>query len=226
VAARLTLADAAGSAAGWLSRRLRRGDGESVHGRVALALEPEALRLAALGRRTILVSGTNGKSTTTALVVAALGGGVATNASGANMPFGLAQCLLGSRARWAVLEVDELYLPAVAAQTDAEAIVLLNLTRDTLDRMTEVSDVARRWRDFLATSSARCVANAADPHVVRAVGEREVVWVDPGPALWRDDSRLCPWCGQLLDWSAGPWRCECGVAQPEPSYRVHADTIT
>jgi UDP-N-acetylmuramoylalanine-D-glutamate ligase len=80
-----------------------------VRGRVVLTLAPDALRSLAAGRRTVVVTGTNGKSTTTRLVSAALGGGVASNSTGANMGPGLVSALDDDRSAVAVLETDELH---------------------------------------------------------------------------------------------------------------------
>src|SRR5439155_609018 len=82
-------------------------------------------------------TGTDGKTTTTALLAAALGtaGSVVTNDSGANLPYGLVAALTADlTAGTAVLEVDEGALPAVVAATRPAVVVLLNLSRDQLDR--------------------------------------------------------------------------------------------
>jgi len=80
-----------------------------IGGLVALALDKSVLRQLSEGRRTVVVTGTNGKSTTTRMTAAALGtlGRVATNAEGANMDAGLVAALAADRdAALAVLEVD------------------------------------------------------------------------------------------------------------------------
>ncbi len=216
---RLDAALAAGRLAGGLSRGLGRGSGTVVRGRVALAVAPDALRSLARGRRTVIVSGTNGKSTTTRLVAAALGGDVATNTGGANMAPGILTALDDSASSTAVLETDELHVPSVIAQTDPEVVVLLNLTRDQLDRTHEVSRTAQVWAKALAGRDVTVVANAADPHVVDAALAAKPVWVDPG-TRWTDDASVCPRCGHLLDWSEGRWSSGCGFAMPEPEYAL------
>src|SRR5205823_5593010 len=77
----------AGRSVAGLSRRLGTGEGSVIGGRITLALDPGALPRLAAGRRAVLVSGTNGKTTTTRLLVAALGtrGPVTTNAEGADV---------------------------------------------------------------------------------------------------------------------------------------------
>ena len=96
------------------------------------------------------MSGTNGKTTTTRYLATALRtqGPVLSNHGGANLRSGVASALLadtGDASGTAVLEVDEAALPAVLAETKPAAVVLLNLSRDQLDRTSEVAWHARRW---------------------------------------------------------------------------------
>lgn len=175
-----------------LSLRLRLGAGAVIGGRVVLALAPGALSRLAEGRRVVLVSGTNGKTTTAHLIAAALrtAGRVAHNDTGANMPDGLVAALAADRsAPFAVLEVDELYLGAITDAVQPEALVLLNLTRDQLDRGFEVQAVAGSVSTAVASSTrAVVIANADDPLVVGAIGSApRVVWVGAG-AEWQADS--------------------------------------
>src|ERR1700755_1952928 len=92
---RLTLARHGARAAGALSRRLRHGSGLVIAGRVLLAIEPDTVATLSRERSITLVSGTNGKTTTTSLTVAALGAGaeVATNRDGSNTAAALAGVL-------------------------------------------------------------------------------------------------------------------------------------
>ncbi|HEY6796088.1 MAG TPA: MurT ligase domain-containing protein [Kineosporiaceae bacterium] len=215
--ARITAALRAGRLAGELSRRLGAGAGAVVRGRVVLALAPSALAALAAGRRCVVVTGTNGKSTTTRLISAALGGDVATNATGANMGPGIVSALDDHPGRIAVLETDELHVPPVMRATEPVAVVALNLTRDQLDRTHEVSRTSRVWGEAFGARPVTVVANAADPHVVAAAVAGTPVWVDPG-LRWTEDATVCPRCGQLLDWTAGRWSSDCGFVMPEPDY--------
>lgn len=175
-----------------LSRALRLGAGGVAGGRLTLALAPDALARLARGRRVVLVTGTNGKTTTSHLIAAALrtAGPVVHNSTGANMPDGVAAALAQDRgAPYAVLEVDELYLGAVADAVRPDVLVLLNLTRDQLDRGFEVHAVADSVAGAVARNPAAwVVANADDPVVVGAVGNAQrVVWVGAG-AEWQADA--------------------------------------
>src|SRR6201984_1307235 len=151
---RARLATSLGSAAGRVSRLTGRGDGSVIGGVLGLRVEPELLRLLAAGRQVVLVTGTNGKTTTTRLITAALGAlgqEVASNAFGANMEAGLILALGRlPEAPVAVLEGDERPLPAIIRATGPRVIALLNLSRDQMDRAAEIWLVARRWREALA----------------------------------------------------------------------------
>ena len=226
--ARSSLARAAGSAVAGLSRLTGRGSGTTVGGRVTLMLDPQALRRAAVGRDIALVSGTNGKTTTRTLLVAALEtiGPVASNGGGANLPTGLTAALTTDRTSpRAVLEVDEPYLPQIITSVTPRAVVLLNLSRDQLDRYAEVSRIATIWRKALADVPV-AVGNADDPLVVWAAsGARETVWVAAGQR-WTDDSTACPSCGGVL--LRDPhWHCpSCGLSRPTPQWTVNGRTVT
>src|SRR3954451_24937152 len=165
---RLRLAGTLGRAAQRTSLRLGRGNGAVIGGKVATLLCPDVLTRATAGLPAVAVSGTNGKTTTTRLIATALEtlGPVASNIHGANLPNGVVSALLdphpdGTRL---VAEIDERWLPAVMAQVSFRAVVLLNLSRDQIDRMAEVRSNAVRWRAALAgRTSATGVAHARHP---------------------------------------------------------------
>jgi len=222
---RLHLALAAGTLARSATRLSGRG-GDGVHARgvVIHRVEPQAIEMLSRGRQCLLVTGTNGKTTTSHLLAQALGGDVAHNATGANMQSGVVTALADGDNPVAVLEVDELHFPAIAAAVRPRVVVLLNATRDQLDRSHEVARVAEGWRQSLATLDATVVANAADPHVVAATPPERAIWCDPG-TRWHDDARTCPVCGQLLRWRDDSWNCACGFAMPEPAYWLEGDHL-
>jgi UDP-N-acetylmuramyl tripeptide synthase len=204
-----------------------------IGGRAILAIDPTALQRLSAGRTVVLVSGTNGKTTTTAMLRAALAtrGAVVTNLLGANLPPGLAMALAAGPAGVpAVLEVDEAWLGQVVAATDPAVAVLLNLSRDQLDRNNEVRQLADKWRAALSdrpglqgsgleVPGLRVVANADDPMVVWGAGTaRRVTWVGAGQP-WRVDAAGCPCCGGRIHFEdeAGEmgWACaSCGFRRP------------
>ena len=227
---RTSTAIAGGRVAGWLSRVTGRGQGATISGRVINAMAPNALAQLAAGQRVALVSATNGKTTTTRLLAAAVartGEPVVSNATGANLTSGIAPILAKARAPGlAVLEVDERVLPRVVDPLDAELLVLGNLSRDQLDRYGEVHAVGDLWRHAAETHpDLRVVANASDPHVVWAATPAKTTWVDLGLG-WRNDAATCPNCAALLTWSTDRFDCpSCGFGQPATPNRLDGDTL-
>jgi lipid II isoglutaminyl synthase (glutamine-hydrolysing) len=228
---RARLATTVAGAAGRVSRLSGRGDGSVIGGVVGLRMEPDLLRLLAADRQIVLVTGTNGKTTTTRLITAALGAlglQVASNAFGANMEAGLASALGQARsAPFGVLEVDERYLPAMIGATDPKVVTLLNLSRDQMDRAAEIWLVARRWREALADApGVQVVANADDPLIAWAASAaKRVTWVAAGQR-WHEDSWCCPECGSHLSRDDLGWRCgECGFTRPAARWVLAGESV-
>jgi UDP-N-acetylmuramyl tripeptide synthase len=230
---RTRFAIAAARAAAAVSRATGRGSGGVIGGRVALKLDPQALRELARGRIVVLVTGTNGKTTTTLMLrraVEALAP-VTSNGDGANMPDGVLAALAANiQAPFAVLEVDETYLPFVAEQVNPAAIVLLNLSRDQLDRVGEVRKTERELRGAIARlPDTTIVANCDDVLVASAAGAgNHPVWVSTGP-MWSDDSVACPRCGRAVRYRPQDkmqWDCLCGLARPKPDWVLNDDYLS
>ena len=200
-----------------LSRLVGRGSGTVAGGRVGLRIAPDLLTSLAHGRSNILVSGTNGKTTTTSMIAVGWGELVITNSTGSNMPPGHVAALVTSTSSRVVLEVDEAWLPHVLAATSPRVVVLLNLSRDQLDRASEVRQLAERWRRAFTNGSIRdlvVVANANDPLVVYAAeNAHDVRWCDV-PTTWLADAVSCPKCTTALVYEGVHWHCRCGFAKP------------
>lgn len=172
---RTTLALAAGKAARRLSRL--RGGGSALPGLVAERLDPHLLRhtLGALPGGVVVVSGTNGKTTTTKMLVALLRGhglGVFTNPTGSNFTRGviselLGQIGLGGRvdADLAVVELDEAHALHFAAQVPPTRTLLLNVARDQLDRFAEIDHTARLLTTLGEATTEGVVLNADDSFI-------------------------------------------------------------
>ncbi|MEV1007217.1 MurT ligase domain-containing protein [Streptomyces sp. NPDC049881] len=229
LSARAKLAVTAGRAAAAVSRAAGRGSGSVIGGKVALRLDPELLSRLAGHLDVVLVSATNGKTTTTRLIAEALraGGEVVSNALGANMPAGITSALSGgATARYGVIEVDEKYLAGVARDVSPKVIALLNLSRDQLDRAAETRMLAEHWREGLQGVKATVVANADDPLVVWAASSSgDVVWVAAGQE-WKDDAWSCPSCGGVLHRNGDDWRCAgCGFGRPTPTWVLSGDHV-
>jgi lipid II isoglutaminyl synthase (glutamine-hydrolysing) len=221
--------------------RMRGGGATSAPGKVLLALDGDAI--ASLGARlpagSVLVSATNGKTTTAALAASVFeqaGIELVHNAEGANMAGGIATALLtAARPRGAIagelglFEVDELWLDTLAAQLRPRAILLGNLFRDQLDRYGELETIAERWAGEL--HSERLVLNADDPLIADLGRERSGTLYfgveDDSLALagmaHAADAKHCRRCGAPYIFDAvylghlGHYRCpSCGRQRPRP----------
>jgi UDP-N-acetylmuramyl tripeptide synthase len=216
---------AVGRGAGRLSQVLGRGSGTMIGGRTALRLAPGALAAVARGRTTALVTGTNGKSTVTALVAAAMGAGgpVACNSTGANMPDGIVTALDADRTSpMAALEVDEVYLDAVVTATRPRALVVLNAYRE-YTRGVSLASTLQHWRTVALRLNEDCPAiiNVDDPLVCWAYEPAARRVGVAGGLSWHADAALCPACGAAHVWDDAGWHCPgCGRSRPTPEWRV------
>ncbi|OHO32562.1 UDP-N-acetylmuramyl peptide synthase [Corynebacterium sp. HMSC034E11] len=197
--ARARLATTAANLATAASRATGRGAGGMIGGLVAGAIDPNIMASLGGGRPTVLVTGTNGKSTTTRMLAGAVRTKhtVATNDGGDNMDAGIISALLaGKDAEAIVLECDELHVPKVAERLQPKAFVLLNLTRDQLDRVGEINSIERALRGaVMAHPDAVVVANCDDVLISSiAYDHPNVIWVAAG-AGWLGDSVTNPRSG-------------------------------
>ncbi len=247
---RLLLAVTAGKSAGIASRVLRRGGGTTLPGVVARRIDPQALRklAGALPQGVVLVSGTNGKTTTTRMIAAILaddGRALLHNRAGANLMSGVtATALIGASLRGrthahiGLFETDEAAFPGIAAETAPRLVVLHNLFRDQLDRYGEVDTVAQGWRSALEClpATTTVLLNADDPAVaalgegltarVRSYGLNDLRHAS-GAAAQIGDARFCRRCGAPYRYTAlfyghvGQYRCDsCSAARPIPNYAL------
>jgi UDP-N-acetylmuramyl tripeptide synthase len=234
---------AAARAAGFVSRRAGRG-GTSLPGKLLMRLEPDAIGELAgrLRDGSAVLSATNGKTTTAAMVASILERGghrLVHNRAGANMAGGIATSLLGaSRPGGAIdgdlglFEVDEFWLDRVVPQVRPRALLLANLFRDQLDRYGELETIADRWAAVVAGAAGTAlVLNADDPLVAdlgRARPDALLFGVeDPAVALpglqHAADSKHCRRCGAPYHYDLvflghlGHYHCDnCGARRPAP----------
>lgn len=228
-------------ATGALSRRLGRGGGTSLPGKVLVRLRPGAL--SSLRRKipagSLVVSATNGKTTTSRLVVDCVrrdGRTLVTNPSGANLVSGVATALLdapSSTDALGLFEVDEAALPAVVGALEPRVVLLMNLFRDQLDRYGEMEHLIAGWRRMLADvpDDSVVILNADDPGVAQLADAHPGVrffGIDATDVTLHSlphaaDSTRCRRCGAQLAYDAillghlGHWHCDrCGWARPTP----------
>jgi UDP-N-acetylmuramyl tripeptide synthase len=224
--------------------RLRGGGATSAPGKVLMRLQPDAIATlgARLPRGSVLISATNGKTTTAAMAAAIFecaGIELVHNQAGANMAGGIATTLLAAArpggavaGELGLFEVDELWLASLAAQLRPRAILLANLFRDQLDRYGELETITERWEEALCHQDARLVLNCDDPSIADLGRDRaDVVYFgvdDDSLALegmaHAADAKHCRRCGTPYVFDAiylghlGHYRCpSCGRSRPEPT---------
>ena len=247
---------AAAKAAADLSRRLGMGGGTALPGLVAQRIDPAIVPQMAsrLGQGSVIVTGTNGKTTTARLlrgIVQAAGLRVVANRAGSNLMRGIAAALTESAGldgrfpaagrRIGVFEVDEATVPEAARALAPRLVLFTNLFRDQLDRYGEVEHVAAVWRDVVGAlgDSATVVLNADDPSIAALAQDAEGKVVlygveDTSRGVDRlehaADARWCTACGSELAYATvfyghlGHWRCS-GCRAARPPARVVATRV-
>lgn len=247
---RLAAAIAAGRLATFLSRRLGVGGGTTVPGHLVRVLDPTAISRVAsrIPRGSIVVTGTNGKTTTARMISTLLsraGLRVIHNRSGANLITGIASTLVNAstlvgmpKADVGLFEVDEAAFPAAVQELQPGLCVLTNLFRDQLDRYGEVDYLSRLWRETLShlPASSTVLLNADDPRIA-GLGEGlacrvlyygiEDLSLAGATLSHAADSRFCLRCGAPYSYPLvfyshlGHYRClSCGLARPTPDLRA------
>jgi len=204
-----------------LSNRILRRSGETISGRVLLALYPRAITELSKNKNIICVSGTNGKTSTTKALVSIISsisklGTVATSPSGSNLERGVAAALM-QKSDFAVLEVDELHLSRVIEEAKPKVVLLLNLTRDQLHRMHEVKRVADRWaKSASAAPETLFVGDVDDPFVAVALNSAAQSKRISFGGRKHQDGAVCPSCGKYLKWVRNNYKCPCGLTNSNP----------
>jgi UDP-N-acetylmuramyl tripeptide synthase len=243
----------AAKAAATASRALRRGGGTAASGLVGLWLNPALIRDLAsqLGQGCAVITGTNGKTTTSLLIsetAKAAGLLPLANASGSNLARGIASALAvavdvdggldEAERKLGVFEVDEATLTLALPDLQPRVAVFTNLFRDQLDRYGEVDAVASRWREALAGAprELRLVLNADDPSVAMlGEGREDITYfgvedkkLHTGAPEHASDALFCR-CGARLEHKiafyghVGHWRCPaCGRERPRPAVAARA----
>ena len=233
----------AARAIGGLSRRSGRGGGTTLPGRALLRSAPDAIgRLASkLDGARAVISATNGKTTTAGMIAAELGAAgrhPVHNRAGSNMAWGVATALLEQQGTEGLFEVDEAWLPRVAAELSPTLLILGNLFRDQLDRYGELERLADEWADLieLRHGSMGLVLNADDPLIADLGRDRQLRRrdgttffgiEDPAQALpelqHAFDAKHCRRCGAPYRYERafvghlGHYSCpSCGADRPAP----------
>lgn len=239
-------------AVGRLSRSSGRGGGTSLPGKLLLRMQSDAISVLASDLRhgAIVISATNGKTTTASLLSSILESSdfrPVHNHAGANMAGGIATALLDASHDGRVdgdiglFEVDEAWTQTIVDEINPRVIVLANLFRDQLDRYGELETLADGWQKMISAlpSTTSVVLNADDPLLAGIAGGRANTvffgieddrYAEPVPRH-AADSKYCRRCGAALAYSAvqlghlGKYACpNCDFERPRPS--VAAQSIS
>lgn len=233
----------------FISRLFNLGNGSTWPGHIALLINKnfikDMLKSKDQGPKTILVAGTNGKTTTAKLIKSILkenGKKILENTSGANLLNGIASALISNsningqiNRDFAIFEIDENTLPLILKEiSNPDFVIILNLFRDQLDRYGEVNIIAKKWSEALRKLDKKTtlILNADDPQVASlrlhpkgvnikffGLNDKSLATSEKQHAA---DSNYCPECGSELNYSAiyyshlGDWTClKCGNTRPK-----------
>lgn len=226
-------------------RLLGRG-GTDFPGRVALKLCPDLLGVLAKDVTVILVTGTNGKTTTSRMIEKALAdSGISffANKSGANLLSGVTaefatHAANSGRCRYpyALIEADEAAFKAISTFVKAKAVVVTNVFRDQLDRYGEVTHTLDNIRIGLSHCPEAAVCINADDSLTRSLADemdnRVVFYGVDEPIYERrvaelSDAPYCIKCKHEYQYDyvtyghMGGYRCpNCGYRRPTPEVSV------
>ena len=239
---RSQVAISAGKTAQWVLKTFFKG-GSSYPGQLALKMDPKILDTLVKDYKVVVVTGTNGKTLTTALTVNILKQEfdyVLTNPTGANMVQGIVSTFLNAKGKKggkkiAVLEIDEASLSKVTEYIKPELFLFTNIFRDQMDRYGEIYTTYKLIVDGAAKSpSAPILCNGDSPifNSLETVNPRKYYGFDHLPdkdqdAHYNTDGLLCPKCQHILKYkmityaNLGKYYCpNCGFHRPELDYKL------
>ena len=240
------IAKVAGKSSYWFLHNVLKG-GTSFPGKFAMKIDPEVLNSLAKGYETIIVTGTNGKTMTTALIVEALKkkyGDILTNPSGSNMQQGIVTAFLAhknkrAKKKIAVLEVDEANVKMVTELLHPSVFVLTNIFRDQMDRYGEIYTTYQKIVDGIKLAPDATIIANGDASIFSSVElpNKKVFYGFKLPedkpendfkAPVNTDGVLCPKCDHILHYheriyaNLGDYFCpNCGYHRPELTYSVN-----
>lgn len=231
------------------SRMLGKGGGD-IPGRISRKAYPSLLKnLAATVDNVIVITGTNGKTTTSNLLASILkeaGHDIINNSEGNNLITGITSSFVVNAKsknkmkkdfKYAVLEVDEANMPKVVAETNPKYMIVNNFFRDQLNRYGEIDTIVEKVKDSAKNSDATLILNTDDPFVMRiGLLENKKVFFGLTKGAYKFDqysmneSKFCPKCGTKLEYDhvhygqLGFYKCACGFQRAKAQYEVtHID---
>lgn len=222
-----------------------KGRGESLPGKIARKLDKNILRDLSELSNTIVITGTNGKTTTSNLISAILEQGhlpVINNKNGNNLINGITQVYAENayelrkspEKEWAVIECDEATIVPLLKEVHPVIIVINNFFRDQLDRYGEIDILINKMHEAVAETDARLILNADDPFVARFSDlQNQKVYFGISKDAYNfektnmKESLYCPNCGTKLTYETmfysqlGYFRCDnCGFRRQMPKYEI------
>lgn len=232
----------AGKSSYWFLHKFTNG-GTSLPGKITLSIDPDVLGTLAKDYEIVILTGTNGKTLTTALTVKVLQEkypNILTNPSGSNMKQGIVSAFLTAKKgksgkKIAVLETDEANVPIICEYITPSIFVFTNLFRDQMDRYGEIySTYEKILKGVRMHPQAKIIANGDAPIFNSRDLENEVIYYgfddkddkeQMAPA--NTDSLLCPHCQNILHYknriysNLGKYYCpNCDFKRPKLTYKV------
>lgn len=215
--------------------------GTALPGKIALRLNPDLLDIInSRCKRKIIITGTNGKTTTNNLINHILKsnyGNILSNLMGANMPQGVASAFINNiqdEYDWGIFEVDEGSFPDVVRYVKPDYVLITNFFRDQLDRFGEIENTANIVYEALKPLDTTLILNSDDPLVARfqELNKKSIFYgVDKSSystiVQSVAESRFCPICNGSLEYEyynygqLGKYHCEkCGFSNPEYDFQI------
>lgn len=219
------------------------GRGSTLPGKLALKFDNDILNTLARDYEVVVITGTNGKTLTTALTVGILKEAfdeVVTNPSGANMISGITTTFLTAKKgksgkNIAVLEIDEASLSRICDYIKPILFVFTNIFRDQMDRYGEIYTTYQMILDAAQKVPTATVLLNGDSPLFNSVTLKNPVQYygfdtekeEPKLAHYNTEGILCPKCQHILKYklntyaNLGDYICEhCGFRRPELDYKL------
>ena len=234
---RKAMGKAASSVSTWGLRHLAHRPAANMPGKIALKIDPQIIAesMGKITEGSIVVVGTNGKTTITNMIADALerqGKTIACNRTGANLAYGVATTLLQVKGtvEWGVFESDELWLAHTLPQVQANYVLLLNLFRDQLDRCGEIDRVQDAIAQALTESPNTTLLYNADDPLCAVIAEKvpnKAIAFGVGEDMHQAqnvvaDAQMCQRCSAMFAYGyrqygqLGTYSCpNCGFHRPE-----------
>ncbi len=238
---RYYFAVAAGNIASFVLQKILKSSASAMPGKVAMTIYPDILKVVnERCQNKILITGTNGKTTTNNLLNFILRREfslVLSNLRGANMPQGLVSAFLHNRKKkydWGIFEVDEGSFERVTEYVKPDYVLVTNFFRDQLDRYGEIEKAFQDILEALEPLDTTLILNADDPLVsnFRKLNKKNIYYgvtcnQYSTPQQGIVESRFCPACNSYLEYSyynygqLGGYKCpDCGFENPPYDYNI------